>query len=497
MFMAKGIDMDQHSFQKTSEISRRSFLRSAAAGAALLGTVPVHLTQALGASSLLDQVRGSRPNIIFVLADDLGYNDLSIMGQTNFTTPNLDRMAQEGMLLTDHYAGSTVCAPSRAALLTGNHTGRLWQRGNGPIEFRPDPQDITIATRLKSAGYHTAMIGKSGLACNSDNAELPNKKGFDHFFGFLAHLAAHRFYPRELHRNGQTVVYEGNHEKTGDVYSGDLFLDDTLNYLDERSRSTRPFFLHLALQQPHADLAVPQEFRQPYVSRFDETPHPDGRHYRSQSHPAATYAGMVMYLDHTIRRILQKLHELDIAESTLVIFSSDNGSYSEGGYHYRMHNSNAPLRGGKRDLYEGGIRVPTIAWWPGTIKPGSKTDHVSAFWDFPATALELAGLPVPEDMDGISYVPTLVGEPQQQTTHDYLYWEFHEQGGKQAVRYGKWKGVRLNVIRDREGPIELYNLEEDIGETINRADEHPEIAAKVAQFMKEAHEEPESEMFGF
>lgn len=478
-------------------VTRRRFLRLAAAGTAMMAAAPRRYMQALGQSPSLDKVKGSRPNIIFILADDMGYGDLSILGQQNFQTPNLDNMAREGMILTDHYAGSTVCAPSRAALLTGNHTGRLWQRGNGPIEFRPDPKDITIATRLKSAGYHTAMIGKSGLACNSDNALLPNKKGFDHFFGFLAHAAAHRFYPPVLYRNGQKVVYEGNHGKTGDVYSGDLFLDDTLSYLNEQGRSGRPFFLHLALQQPHADLSSPEEFRHPFLGRYDETPHPDGRHYRAQSHPAATYAAMVTYVDHTVRRVLQKLRELKIQENTLVLFSSDNGSYSEGGYHYRMHNSNAPFRGGKRDLYDGGIRVPTIAWWPGTIKGGVRSDHISAFWDFPPTALELAGLPIPDEMDGISYLPTLIGKLDQQKQHNYLYWEFYEQNGKQAIRYGKWKGVRLNVRNDRNGPIELYDIVNDPGETTNLAERYPEIVERIAAFMDEAHEPPESELFYF
>lgn len=452
--------------------------------------------KSFGQDSLLSRIRGARPNIIFILADDMGYNDVSIMGQKNFRTPNLDKMAKEGMILTDHYAGSTVCAPSRATLLTGQHTGHVYQRGNGTIELRPDPKDITIATRLKSAGYHTAMIGKSGLGCNSDNAELPNKKGFDHFFGFLAHVAAHRFYPRELHRNGQTVVYEGNHGKTGNVYSGDLFLDDTLNYLDERSRPRRPFFLHLALQQPHADLSAPEEFRQPFLSRFDETPYP-GPLYRDQSHPAATHAAMITYVDHTVRRVLQKLRELGIEENTLVIFSSDNGGHSEGGYHYEVHNSNAPFRGGKRDLYDGGIRVPTFAWWPGTIKAGSRSDHISAFWDFAPTALELAGLPIPEEMDGISYLPTLLGVSDQQKKHTYLYWEFYEQNGKQAVRYGQWKGIRLSVKQERHGPIELYNIVDDPGEKTDLAEKHPDIVQRIADFMEEAHTTAEREQFRF
>jgi arylsulfatase A len=206
---------------------------------------------------------------------------------------------------------------------------------------------------------------------------------------------------------------------------------------------------------------------------------------------------MITYVDHTVRRVLQKLRELGIEENTLVIFSSDNGSYSEGGYHYSMHNSNAPFRGGKRDLYDGGIRVPTIAWWPGTIPPGLRSKHVSAFWDFAPTALELAGLPVPEEMDGISYLPTLLNLPDQQPQHQYLYWEFYERGGKQGVRYGQWKGIRLDVRQDRYGPIELYNIVEDPGETNNLAEQHPDIVARIAAFMEEAHETAEFEGFRF
>lgn len=463
--------------------SRRRFLASSVGAALFTSAIPS-----------FGQHLANKPNIIFILADDMGYNDMSIMGQENFETPHLDRMAREGMIFTDHYAGSTVCAPSRAALLIGNHTGRLYQRGNGQIELRLDPHDITIATRLKEAGYHTAMIGKSGVACNSDNATLPNDKGFDHFFGFLAHADAHRFYPQELVRNGETVIYENNHGKYGEHYSGDEFLTETLEYIDDRS-DKGPFFLHLALQQPHADLAVPEEFREPFVSRFEETPHPEGRHYRAETHPKATYAGMIAYLDDTVGQVLQKLRDLGIAENTLVIFSVDNGSHQEGGYHYTDFDSNAPFRGGKRDFYDGGIRVPTIAWQPGVIQAGTRTDHISAFWDFAPTALELAGLPIPEEMDGISYLPTLLGNPDEQEQHEYLYWEFYEQGGKQAIRYGDWKGIRLNVSQDRNGPIELYNIVEDPGETTDLAEIHPELVIKIARFMDEAH--TPSERFQF
>lgn len=436
---------------------------------------------------------GSRPNIIFILADDMGSGDISALGQKNFRTPSLDRMMDEGMYLSNHYSGSTVCAPSRAALMTGNHTGRLWQRGNfipGPprqeIQFREDPEDLTIATRLREAGYHTALIGKSPVSCNGTDLKLPNKKGFDHFFGFISHRAAHRHYPEVLIRNGEEVRYPANQGFTGDIYAGDLFLDESLRYLDSRAGSEAPFFLHIALSQPHADLSVPAEFEAPFLGRFEE-PQVDTGGYVDAPHPKATYAGMVSYVDHVVRRVMQKVKELGLGENTLVIFSTDNGSYEEGGYHYSMLDSNAPFRGGKRDLYEGAIRVPTIAWWPGKIAPGSRSEHLSAFWDFPATALELAGVKRPDGMDGLSYLPVLLGESEVQLQHPYLYWEFHGRGGRQAVRYGDWKGVRLNFNEDPNGPIELYHLGEDPTESNNIAAEHPEIVERIDRFMREAH----------
>jgi arylsulfatase A len=475
----------------------KTFLLSASLGLFFLGgEKETILASNKGSIPPIDSVRGSKPNIIFILADDMGYNDVSFNGQKNFSTPALDRMANEGMILTNHYAGSTVCGPSRAALLTGNHTGRVYQRGNGTIEFREDPLDITIATRLKQAGYNTALIGKSGVAVNSDNADLPNKKGFDHFFGFLAHWQAHRYFPTVLHRNGEAVHYPQNEGRTGEVYSGDVILDDALRYLDEQSASGKPFFMHLAIQQPHADLSVPDEFLAPFIGKFEENP-TEYQGYVRTPYPAATYAAMINYVDHTVRRVFQKLRELGIDENTLVIFSSDNGSHEVGGYHYSVHQSNAPFRGGKRDLYDGGIRVPTVAWWPGKIAAGTRSDHVSAFWDFAPTALELAGLEVPEGMDGISYLPTLLGQDDQQQTHEYLYWEFYERGGKQGVRYRQWKGIRLDVMKDRFGPIELYNIVDDPSESRNVADQHPEIVARIAEIMVEAHETPAFEGFSF
>ncbi|QDU53946.1 arylsulfatase [Aeoliella mucimassa] len=427
-----------------------------------------------------------QPNIIFILADDLGYGDLGCYGQKNFATPRIDQLANEGLRFTQHYAGCTVCFPSRSVLLTGQHMGHVLCRANGDYQFPEDPQEITIASRLKQAGYHTAMIGKSGLSCRSDDPSLPNRKGFDHFFGYLSHGAAHRYYPEHLYRNGEQVDYPGNHGKEGDTYSGDLFLADALRYLDERAEAGGPFFLHLSLQQPHADLQVTQKYREQFIGQFDEQPAKGGG-YRDEAHPKSTFAGMVTYLDTTVGQVIDKLHQTGMAENTLVIFSSDNGAMSEGGWSAEYFTSSGPLRGGKRDMYEGGLRVPTIAYWPGTITAGTESDHQSAFYDFAATACELAGIAPPANTDGISYVPTLTGAGSQ-PTHEYLYWEFYEQGGKQAVRYGDWKGVRLNVNKNRNAPIELYNLADDLGEQHDIAANHPEVVKKIAAIMDEAHE---------
>ncbi len=433
-----------------------------------------------------ENVKPHTPNIVIIMADDLGYGDLGCYGQDSFATPNIDRLATEGMLFTQHYAGSTVCAPSRATLLTGQHTGHVYQRANGQLQFREDPQDICVAKYLKSAGYHTAMIGKSGLSCNSEDGSLPNRKGFDHFFGYVSHVEAHRYYPPRLWRNGEEIKYPNNHGKKGEEYSGDLFLKDTLEYLDQRNTERVPFFLHVSLQQPHADLSVPKEWIEPFVGKFQEKPYRGG-HYRSVRYPKSTYAGMINYLDTSVGKIVTKIDELGMSDNTLVIFTSDNGAMSEGGWSRHYFKSSGILRGGKRDLYEGGIRVPMIARWPGTIKAGSKSEHISAFWDYMPTVCELAGTTCPNNTDGVSFLPTLLGN-KDQPSHEFLYWEFHEEGGKQAVRWGDWKGVRLKVNKNSNGPIELFNLETDPSESENVAKQHPEIVAKIEEVLKDAHE---------
>ena len=436
--------------------------------------------------------RADRPNIIFILADDLGYGDLGCYGQQHFETPHLDRLAQEGMRFTQHYSGSTVCAPSRACLHTGLHTGHTYQRFNGKVEFRPDPQDTTVARLLARAGYRTGLIGKSGLSGHSQNGQLPNEKGFDHFFGFTSHRLAHRYYPERLWRNGQAVRFSKNKGKEGKEYSGDLFLREALEFID-RNHHEQPFYLHLSLQQPHADLSVPRQWKEPFLGKFEEQPFA-GNGYRAEEFPKATYAGMITHLNFSVGQIISKLRQLRLDENTLVIFSSDNGPMSEGGWDKKYFDSNGPLRGGKRDLYEGGIRVPMIAWWPGRVAAGSESAHISAFWDFLPTACELAGEKFPTGIDGISYAPTLLGKAQ--TTHDYLYWEFYEQGGKQAVRSGRWKGVRLNVHDNPSGQLEVYDLRLDVSESRDVSQQEPKIAEHLAALMSQAHVDSELVTFG-
>ena len=454
-----------------------------------------------------------KPNIIYILADDLGYGDLGSYGQENINTPNLDRMANEGIRFTQHYAGSTVSAPSRAVLMTGLHTGHAPIRGNREImpigQYPLQYGTVTFPKILQEAGYMTGAFGKWGLG-PPDSEGSPSLQGFDRFFGLLCQRRSHFFYPEflfnvERGKTAERIYLEGN--KTEDAsregferpgsgppiereqYSSDVMTSEALEFIDQNS--DRPFFLYLPTQIPHASLTAPDEVLALYLdengeSIFEEdTSYPFGG-YTRQTMPKAAYAAMVTRLDQHVGMILDKLEKKGIAENTLVIFTSDNGSYSEGGYHYSMHNSNAPLRGGKRDLYEGGIRVPMLAWWPGKIEPSGVSDHISGFQDMMPTFAELAGSQPPPLIDGISMVPTLLGRADQKE-HEYLYWEFHARGGRQAVRMGKWKAVRLNVRENRNNPVELYDLDEDIAEQHDLADQHPEIVEKIDRIMHEAH----------
>lgn len=431
----------------------------------------------------------AKPNIIVILGDDLGYGDLGCFGQKAIQTPELDKMAAEGMKLTRFYSGSPVCAPARASVLTGMTAGHGWVRGNGNgIKLRDDPEDITLARLLKEAGYFTGMIGKSGLGCNLDkDFGHPNRKGFDYFYGSVSHWESHDYYPKKIIRNGEKIEFPGNRLHEGTDYIQTRYIEEVLAFIDRQKDG--PFFLHYAPQLPHASLCAPEEWKAKYRGRFAEKPVGNQKHYRNEPEPKTTYAAMVSLLDWEVGQILAKLKSEGIAENTLVIFASDNGSMQEGGYQRNWFDSSGTLRGGKRDLYEGGIHVPAIAWWPKKIRAGSESDHVGAFWDILPTACELAGVRPPDGIDGISFLASLAGQDSKQKAHPYLYWEFHEEGGKQAVLLGDWKGIRLDVGSDRDGPLELYNLKTDPAEANNVAARYPEKVREIAAIMQKARTE--------
>ena len=465
--------------------TRRDFLKNAGLAAASAGGFSL-----LGGCARWPQrlARKRRPpNIIFILADDLGYGDLGCYGQKEIKTPNLDRMAAEGMRFTQHYAGSTVCAPSRCSLMTGLHSGHSTVRANSRVLLKPD--DITVARVLKNKGYVTAIIGKWGVGHPPPPGD-PARNGFDYFFGYLNMVHAHNYYPEFLWRNEEKVVLSGNslaEPNTGEqgwsyrqqTYSHDLFADEALAFIDKNS--TKPFFLYLAFTIPHANNEGGRR-----IGNGMEVP--DYGIYKHKNWPDAqkAHAAMITRMDRDVGTLFEKLKELGIDENTVVFFSSDNGPHKEGRAEPAFFNSNGPLQGMKRDLYEGGIRVPLIARWPGKIPPATTTDHVSAFWDFLPTAAELAHAKPPGNIDGISMLPTLLARPAAQKQHEFLYWEFHERGGKQAVRMGNFKAVRLDWHKKPDKPLELYNLETDIGENFNIADQNPKIIKKIEAYLKTA-----------
>ncbi len=430
-----------------------------------------------------------KPNIVFILADDLGYGDLSSYGQEFFQTPAIDSLAENGMLFTDHYAGNTVCAPSRDALMTGRHSGRLTLRGNGPHQLLP--ADLTVATLLQRAGYHTALIGKSCVTGNTQTPETLAHHGFEYFFGTTHHVDGHHRYPKFFYKNTEKIKYPDNHLHHGSHYDLDVYKDQTLAYIERKAGEEAPFFLVLSLPVPHAAINVPEDS----MARVRDAVQPDPivpapdplPHYTHVEEPKTSYAGLMTRIDDSVGAIIEKLRATGQLDNTLLIFTSDNGSHAEGGYNPKMLNSNGPLRGLKRDLYEGGIRVPFLAQWPAVIEPGSRTDHPSAFWDFLPTACEIAAICPPENIQGISFLPTLTGEGEQEA-HTYLYWELSERGGRRAIRMGDWKAVEYDINRgdDRRGPVELYNLKKDLGESNDLAAEHPELVAKLTAKMDAA-----------
>ncbi len=408
--------------------------------------------------------RVGKPNIIFIMADDLGYADLGCYGQKRIQTPNLDRMAAEGLRFTQAYSGSTVCAPSRCCLMTGMHTGHARVRGNVTPHLPLRPQDTTVAEVLKKAGYSTGMFGKWGLG-PAETSGIPNKKGFDEWYGYLDQVHAHNYYTDVLWDNRDEVALARNQGGQKKLYTHDLFTERGLKFIEKHRED--PFFLYMAYTIPHSRWEVPSD--EPYSNQ-------------PWTENQKNLAAMITRLDRDVGRILDLLKKNGLDENTLVMFTSDNGPVPMS---TKFFASSQPLRGSKRDLYEGGIRVPLIARWPGKVAAGKTSDQVLASWDMLPTFAELAGVRPSAGIDGISMAPALLGKTQRK--HEYLYWEFFEAGFQQAVRVGDWKGVRLAPGKS----LELYDLRTDLAETNDIAAKHPDVVANIERILKTARTESE------
>ena len=485
------------------------------------------------------QSKNKRPNIIYILADDLGYGELGVYGQKIIETPNIDALAKSGMIFTDHYSGSPVCAPSRSVFLTGQHTGHTPIRGNDEWTERGDTWNyqamfddsslegqrpipdstLTIAEVLKSSGYSTGMVGKWGLGAPMTEG-VPNKQGFDFFYGYNCQRQAHTLYPMHLWRNEKRDILNNKNiaphtdlEVAADPtdpnsysnfelneYAPELMHKEALQFIENNKEA--PFFLYYASPLPHVPLQAPNKWVNYYNNKLGEEKPYTGKSnfsYFPNFTPRATYAAMISYLDEQVGDLVKKLKEIGQYNNTLIIFTSDNGPTYNGGTDTPFFNSAKPFKTeygwAKGFVNEGGIRVPMIASWPGKIKNGSRSMLISAFQDMMPTFCDIAKISQPKNIDGISLLPTLLGTDQKQT-HKYLYWEFPSYKGQQAVRMGKWKAIRRNIF-DGNTDIELYNLEEDIQEQKNVADLYPEIISKIEIIMKDAHDPPIYNKFKF
>jgi len=499
-------------------MQRREFLKSTG----VLATTSIFMTKTL----MNCAKKSKKPNIVYILADDLGYGELGCYGQKIIKTPNIDKLAENGMKFSNHYSGSPVCAPSRCVLLTGKHSGHAYIRGNdewkrdGNVwDFqeveknpklegqRPIPANtMTIGKLLQNQDYKTACIGKWGLGPAFSEGS-PNKQGFDFFYGFNCQRQAHTYYPVHLYKNEERVQldnkmvppntkFDSNLDPYDEAsyadfnlqnYAPDLMIKEALNFLDENKNSN--FFLYYPTPLPHVPLQVTKKWVDMYKDTFvDEEPYIKGSYFPCR-YPNATYAGMISYMDDQVGQIVEKLKEMGQYENTLIIFSSDNGATYTGGADTQLFDSNgkfgAEYGKGKGFTHEGGIRVPMIASWYKKIKPGSESDHISAFWDVMATLSEVSGGITPDDTDGISFLPELLGKDQQK--HEFLFWDYPEYGGQQAVRMGKWKGMRKNIRKDGNLVIELYNLDNDPKESTNIASSNPEIVEKIRKIMDKEH----------
>lgn len=476
-----------------------------------------------------------KPNIIYILADDLGYSELGSYGQKLIETPNLDALARKGMRFTSHYAGAPVCAPSRCVLLTGKHTGNAYIRGNDEWASRGDVWDyekavndpnlegqrplpvseITIGKMLQEAGYQTGIVGKWGLGAPLTDG-IPNNRGFDFFYGYNCQRQAHNLYPKHLWKNKEKVWLDNEliipntklaagtdprnlHSYASysqQDYAPALMQQEALSFIE--ANKDAPFFLYYATPLPHVPLQVPQKYVDKYVGKFgDEEPYLGEKGYFPHRYPKAAYAAMVTYLDDQVGEIIAKLKETGQYENTLIIFSSDNGPTYNGGTNSPFFDSAKPFKSkygwGKGFVHEGGIRVPMIAVWENKIESGTTSDLVSAFWDVMPTLAEVAGAKLPDNIDGISFLPELLGH-QGQREHEFLYWEFPAYEGQQAVRMGKWKGIRQNIFKGNI-EIELYDLIADPRELHDVAKDHADIVAEIQNIMKKSHQPAEIERF--
>lgn len=429
-------------------------------------------------------VSESSTNVILIMVDDMGYAELGSYGQETIQTPHLDSMAEEGIRFTDHYSGASICKPARESIMTGMHTGNTYVKGNFLSHSEGDmatPFDKierkTIAEYLQHAGYSTGLIGKWGLG-GAGSGSGPNSRGFDYSLSYLSQINAHNYYPPFLWENEEQLFLEKNRNGDKGSYSHHLFVDKTLEFIDKNSSSENPFFLYLPYTIPHGRYEIP-----------DDAPYSNEDWSQQQKNIAA----MITQLDKDVGQILQLLKEKGIDENTVVFFTSDNGPT---GAATRYFDSNGSLRGIKADLYEGGIRVPMIAWWPGTIEPGQVSGHISAAWDFLPTICEIVGVDYANDLDGISFLSELLGREQEE--HEFLYWELYNYNynwgnedntlprnwlENKAVRYGKWKAVKPDIFSDKNAEMELYDLENDLGETTNVAEHYPKIVQKIEAFM--------------
>jgi len=462
-------------------------------GTIFLSTAAV-LAQAVAG---IEKAAASKPNVIFILCDDMGYGDLGCYGQKKLKTPNIDALAKEGIRFTSHYSGSTVCAPSRSVLMTGQHTGHTPVRGNGAKGRRPDGSDpralqvgtYTIPKMFKKAGYQNGMFGKWGLGSDADSGNSA-KQGFDSFYGYYSQSHAHTYYPMYLWDNDKKVAMDG------DTYSHDIIWGKGIDFIKKNARSKTPFFCYYSITVPHASMSAPEKLHNKWRKVYPQFDKIVGKYGgkgmgkdRVVINPIAGFAAMIENLDNQVGSLIEELKKLGIDKNTVVIFTSDNGAHHEGGHNPEFWDSNGPLRGLKRNLTEGGIRTPMIMRWPNVIEPGRQTDHISAFWDFLPTFAEMAGEIVPEaaEVDGISMLPLISGDEKDQKEHKVLYWAFNEGRAKQAVRAGKWKLIRYRKNKTGQHDIHLYDLENDIGEEKNLADKFPEVVTKCIKLMDQQH----------